>query len=129
MSGLSLPLISAMPKAALGMILEADFQAAVVAWAVAVGWKCGFTKKSAVKRPDGKSWERVSPPGEPDLRFAKEGRNPFFAELKRERTYLEPEQKEWQKALGPVYHRTWRPRDAREIMDELGEPDKWLEED
>ncbi len=124
MSGLSLPIISAMDKAALEKILEADFQAAVVAWAKSCGWLVGFTKKSAVKRPDG-SWEHLSLPGEPDLRLAKKGRNPFFAELKREKTYLEAPQKEWQEALGPVYARVWRPRMAREIMDELGEPELW----
>lgn len=128
MSRLSLPIISAMPKAALGMILEADFQAAVVAWARGCNWQVGFTKKSAVKRPDG-SWEKLSPSGEPDLRLAKAGRNPVFWELKTEKGTLRPEQKAWLEALGPVYGRMYRPRDAKAIMDELGEPDKWLEED
>ncbi len=126
MSGLSLPIISAMEPAALKQVSEADFQAAVVAWARGAGWLVSFTRKSAVKRGDGK-WEQLSPPGEPDLRLAKMGRNPFFAELKRETTHLEPEQREWMAALGPVYHRLWRPRNARAIIDELGEPDKWLD--
>ena len=128
MSGLSLPMISAMAPADLKKIREADFQAAVVAWAIGCGWLVSFTRKSAVKRGDGR-WEQLSPPGEPDLRLAKAGRNPFFAELKREGGTLRPEQKAWLEALGPVYGRLYRPRDARAVMDDLGEPEKWMEED
>jgi hypothetical protein len=55
---------------------------------------------------------RLGGKGFPDLVLAKDGRDPIFAELKREMEEPDDEQNRWLDALGWFAH-VWRPSDLR----------------
>ena len=119
MRGLTLSIIAAMGKPNLKLISEEDFQKAVCGFAVASGYLVHYQRRSGFIGKDG-TWKGSGPAGFPDVVLAKENRNPIFIELKTERGRIRPDQVEWMETLGAVYHRLWRPRDARDIITELG---------
>jgi hypothetical protein len=119
MSGLTLYMIAGMDKPSLKMITEEDFQKAVCGFAAAAGYLVHYQRRSGFVGTDG-TWKGSGPAGFPDIVLAKANRNPIFVELKTERGRLRPDQVGWMETLGAVYHRVWRPRDARDIIDELG---------
>jgi hypothetical protein len=117
--GLTLSIIAAMDKPSLKLISEEDFQKAVCGFAVASGYLVHYQRRSGFIGKDG-TWKGSGPAGFPDVVLAKANRNPIFIELKTERGRMRPDQVAWMETLGGVYHRFWRPRDARAIIDELG---------
>ena len=119
MSGLTLPIIAAMDKQSLRLISEEDFQKAVCAYAGSCGYLVHYQRRSGFIGKDG-AWRGSGPAGFPDVVLAKNNRNPVFVELKTDRGRLRPDQVDWMETLGAVYHRVWRPRNAREIINELG---------
>ena len=119
MSSLTLSIIAAMDKPSLKMISEEDFQKAVCGFAAASGYLVHYQRRSGFIGKDG-TWKGSGPAGFPDIVLVKTNRNPIFCELKTERGRLRPDQVEWMETLGAVYHRVWRPRDARDIITELG---------
>ena len=119
MSSLTLSIIAAMDKPSLKMISEEDFQKAVCGFAAASGYLVHYQRRSGFIGKDG-TWKGSGPAGFPDIVLVKTNRNPIFCELKTERGRLRPDQVGWMETLGDVYHRVWRPRDARDIIDELG---------
>jgi hypothetical protein len=118
-SVLTLSMIAAMDKPSLKMIKEEDFQKAVCGFAAAAGYLVHYQRHSGFVGTDG-TWKGSGPAGFPDIVLAKANRNPIFVELKTERGRLRPDQVGWMETLGAVYHRVWRPRDARDIINELG---------
>ena len=119
MRGLTISIIAAMDKPSLKLISEEDFQKAVCGFAVASGYLVHYQRHSGFIGKDG-TWKGSGPAGFPDVVLAKANRNPIFIELKTERGRMRPDQVAWMETLGVVYHRFWRPRDARAIIDELG---------
>jgi hypothetical protein len=114
---LTLHMIAAIDKPSLKLIKEEDFQKAVCGFAAASGYLVHYQRRSGFVGADG-TWKGSGPAGFPDVVLAKPNRNPIFCELKTERGRLRPDQIEWMTTLG-AYHRVWRPRDARDIIDEL----------
>lgn len=119
MSVLTLSMIAAMDKPSLKMVSEEDFQKAVCGFAAASGYLVHYQRRSGFIGKDG-TWKGSGPAGFPDIVLAIANRNPIFVELKTERGRLRPDQVGWMETLGAVYHRVWRPRDARDIIQELG---------
>jgi len=89
----------------LTVVSERDWQQTVVDYATAKKWTCYHTHDS-----------RRSDPGFPDLVMVRE--RIVFAELKRERGKVSPEQRDWQIAImfakGEYY--LWRPSDWDEVV-------------
>ena len=116
------PLMDALPCAPITPDDEADdrdeseeaFQRRVWAVAERCGWRVYHTKDS-----------RGSPPGFPDLVLINEADGDMiFAELKREGGRVSRPQREWIDAVnkvGEVWGEIWRPSDAYEIAEVLGD--------
>jgi hypothetical protein len=117
-SAVTLHMVAAMDKPSLKLISEEDFQKAVCGFAAASGYLVHYQRRSGFIGKDG-TWKGSGPAGFPDIVLVKANRNPIFCELKTERGRLRPDQVEWMETLG-AYHRVWRPRDAHEIINELG---------
>jgi hypothetical protein len=105
---------SAVNALVLQSMTEKDFQQWVVDLATVLGFHCYHTYDS-----------RRSAPGFPDLVLTKNGRL-IFAELKREKGKVTPEQTQWLNALGVVCEQNetvekylWRPSDAPQIEEVL----------
>ena len=89
---------------------EAELQATVLALAGRGGWHRWHTVISRFI-PRGREGDLLIDKGFPDLVLARNG-TVIFAELKRQKGRVTPEQKEWLELLGGV---VWRPSDMPEI--------------
>jgi hypothetical protein len=98
--------------------LEDEFTEWVIDRAIERGWHAVHYRKAASQK--GFRTPVLGLVGGPDVLLARDGVI-LLVELKRNRTYLDPEQKKWAAAIGDRHHRTWRPRDAEQIIQELEE--------
>jgi hypothetical protein len=98
--------------------LEEEFTEWVVDRATERGWHVVHYRKAASRK--GYKTPVLGMVGGPDVLCARDG-VVILAELKRNRSYLKPEQKQWAAAIGNRYHRVWRPRDAHAIIQALEE--------
>lgn len=101
-------------------ITEAQFQRQILQLAQLTGWRVAHFRTAMNAR--GKYMTPVAGDGKgfPDLVLVKGGRV-LFRELKRDRTYLEADQKLWRDALlsAGADWALWRPRDLDAIRAEL----------
>jgi len=125
-----LHLIAAMAPEDQRKISEYSFQVAVCHYAESQGWRVHYARKSGALGTDGK-WRGSGPRGFPDLVLAKRWKYTVsdvaydytrvkYRELKKEGGQLSPEQREWAEVLGDLWA-LWKPRDAKAIIQELGE--------
>ena len=98
---------------------EAEFQVAVVEYALAHGWSVQYFIKSAAQGKNGK-WHGLAPPGWPDLFMVRE-EVAIAAELKSRTGTTTPEQRKWLSLLagvkdGAIKAVVWKPVDASDIL-------------
>ena len=91
---------------------EAQFQRQVIALARMTGWKVAAFRPAMNARGEWRTPVQGDGKGWPDLVLVK-GDRVLFRELKRDKTYLEPEQKAWRDALlaAGADWAIWRPKD------------------
>lgn len=98
--------------------LEDDWTSWVIARAKEHGWMVHHARPA--RTANGWRTPVQGHKGAPDLLLARDG-DVLVPELKRDGTYPDPDQRAWQKALGPRGE-VWRPRDAVAVLARLARP-------
>lgn len=122
---MSLPLLAKLDRAALRAVSEKDFQAAVLDYAKARGWRCHWMRRNAMVNKAGK-WHALGTAGWPDVVAVRNG-VVVALELKSETGTATQEQKDWIVELaqigcnecGRAGTMIARPEDAALIMEWL----------
>jgi len=91
---------------------EAQFQRRTIELARRLGWRVAAFRPAQNGRGEWRTPVQGDGKGWPDLVLVK-GDRILFRELKRDRTYLEPDQKAWRDALlaAGADYAVWRPKD------------------
>lgn len=106
------------PRPSKQPMLEADFQARVIAYAELNGWRVFHPRPARIGKKIA-TWQ-AGHKGYPDLTLARDG-VVLFVELKQDGKYPSPDQRSWRDAIGPQW-RLWRPADWPAVKAELDRP-------